>query len=108
MIPACACENGYRKAVASGLLYAEGWVLRPQRILVHAGWCLDGETVLDPGFTEPAAAYFGWLDPEYIRSPRNKLTAPRDTPTLTSRAAGTTEASSGRGVGPRGRQPAPT
>jgi len=69
MIPAYACKNGYRKAVASGLLYAEGWVLRPpRRILVHAGWCLDGQAVVDPGFTEPAAAYFGVaLDPDYMR-----------------------------------------
>jgi len=67
MIPACACKNGYRKAVASGLVYAEGWVLRGRRILVHAGWCLDGQTVVDPGFTEPAAAYFGVaLDPDYM------------------------------------------
>jgi hypothetical protein len=69
MIPACACKNGYRKAVASGLLYAEGWVLRPPRgILVHAGWCLDGQAVVDPGFAEPASAYFGVaLDPDYMR-----------------------------------------
>ena len=68
MIPACACKNGYRKAMASGLIYAEGWVLRGRRILVHAGWCLDGQTVVDPGFTEPAAAYFGVaLDPDYMR-----------------------------------------
>lgn len=68
MIPAYACKNGYRKAVASGLVYAEGWVLRERRILVHAGWCLDDQTVVDPGFTEPAAAYFGVaLDPDYMR-----------------------------------------
>ena len=68
MIPANACRNGYRKAVASGLVYAEGWALRSRRILVHAGWCLDGQAVVDPGFTEPAAAYFGVaLDPDYMR-----------------------------------------
>ena len=68
MIPACACKNGYRRAAASGLVYAEGWALRPRRILVHAGWCLDGQAVVDPGFTEPAAAYFGVaLDPDYMR-----------------------------------------
>lgn len=68
MIPAYACKNGYRKAVASGLVYAEGWVLRGRRILVHAGWCLDGQAVVDPGFTEPAAAYFGVaLDSDYMR-----------------------------------------
>jgi hypothetical protein len=66
--PADACENAYRKAANSGLVYAEGWVLRPDRNPMPAGWCLDGETVVDPGFPEPAVAYFGVaLDPGYVR-----------------------------------------
>lgn len=68
MDPADAPQTAYLKAADSVLLYAEGWVLRPDRNPMPSGWCLDGETVVDPGFAEPAAAYFGVaLDPGYVR-----------------------------------------
>jgi hypothetical protein len=73
MDPADAPETAYLKAADSGLIYAEGWVLRPDRNPMPAGWCLDGETVVDPGFPEPAAAYFGVaLDPGYVRRMRQQ------------------------------------
>jgi hypothetical protein len=52
----------------SGLLYAEGYTCRPPGIHVNSAWCLDGETVVDPGFSEPGTAYFGVaLQPGYVR-----------------------------------------
>jgi hypothetical protein len=47
--------------MGSGLLYAEGYACRPigMHIPVNWAWCLDGETVVDPGFSQPGTAYFG-------------------------------------------------
>jgi len=59
MIPAWAGKNAYRRAMDSGLLYAEGYTCRPRRIHIRSAWCLDGETVVDPGFSERGTAYFG-------------------------------------------------
>ena len=71
--PADAAETAYLKAAESGLIYAEGWVLRPDRNPMPARWCLDGETVVDAGFPEPAAAYFGVaLDLGYVRRMRQQ------------------------------------
>ena len=58
-IPAWAGKNAYRRAMDSGLLYAEGYTCRPPGIPIRSAWCLDGETVADPGFGEPGTAYFG-------------------------------------------------
>jgi len=59
MIPAWAGKNAYRRAVESGLVYAEGYARRPSGITHYSAWCLEGETVVDPGFREPGTAYFG-------------------------------------------------
>ena len=59
LIPAWAGKNAYRRAMDSGLLYAEGYTCRPPGIHVNSAWCLDGETIVDPGFGEPGTAYFG-------------------------------------------------
>jgi hypothetical protein len=59
MMPALAGKNAYRRAMDSGLLYAEGYTCRPPGIHKRSAWCLDGETVVDPGFSEPGTAYFG-------------------------------------------------
>ena len=59
MIPAWAGKNAYQRAMDSGLLYAEGYTCRPPHIHKRSAWCLDGETVVDPGFSEPGTAYFG-------------------------------------------------
>jgi hypothetical protein len=68
MIPAWAGENAYRRAMDSGLLYAEGYTCRPSGIHVNSAWCLDGEAVVDPGFSEPGTAYFGVaLQSGYVR-----------------------------------------
>ena len=68
MIPAYAGKNAYRLAMDSGLLYAEGHACRPPGIPRGLAWCLDGETVVDPGFSEPGTAYFGVaLRPDYVR-----------------------------------------
>ena len=70
--------NACQRAMDSGLLYAEGCACRPSgwpewatRIPVNWAWCLDGETVVDPGFSEPGRAYFGVaLRPDYVRRVR--------------------------------------
>jgi hypothetical protein len=68
MIPAWAGKNAYRRAMDSGLLYAEGYARQPPGITHNSAWCLDGETVVDPGFSEPGTAYFGVaLRPGYVR-----------------------------------------
>jgi hypothetical protein len=68
MIPALAGKNAYQLALNSGLLYAEGYACRPPGIPWGLAWCLDGETVVDPGFSEPSTAYFGVaLRPDYVR-----------------------------------------
>ena len=68
MIPAWAGKHAYRRAMDSGLLYAEGYTCRPPGIHIRSAWCLDGETVVDPGFGEPGTAYFGVeLRPGYMR-----------------------------------------
>jgi|HubBroStandDraft_2_1064218.scaffolds.fasta_scaffold208131_2 hypothetical protein len=59
LIPAWAGKNAYRRAMDSGLLYAEGYTCRPPRIPINSAWCLDGGTVVDPGFSEQGTAYFG-------------------------------------------------
>lgn len=59
MMPALAGKNAYRRAMDSGLLYAEGYTCRPPGIHKRSAWCLDGETVVDPGFSKPGTAYFG-------------------------------------------------
>jgi hypothetical protein len=61
MKPDYAGRNAYPRAADSGLLYAEGYACRPRgmRIPVNWAWCLDGETVVDPGSSQPGTAYFG-------------------------------------------------
>lgn len=66
MIPAWAGKNAYRRAMDSGLLYAEGHACHG--IAHNSAWCRDGETVVDPGFSESGTAYFGVaLRPGYVR-----------------------------------------
>jgi hypothetical protein len=68
MMPALAGSNAYQRAVGSGLLYVEGYACRPPGIHIRSAWCLDGETVVDPGFREPGTAYFGVpLRSSYVR-----------------------------------------
>ncbi len=70
MLPDWAGRNAYRRATGSGQLYAEGYACRPigLHVPVHWAWCLDGETVADPGFSERGNAYFGVaLRPGYVR-----------------------------------------
>lgn len=57
--PLHAGRNAYRWAMDSGQLYAEGYACYPGGIPAHSAWCLDGETVVDPGSSEPGTAYFG-------------------------------------------------
>jgi hypothetical protein len=59
MIPAMAGKNAYQRAMDSGLLYAEGYARIRGAIVTQSAWCLDGETVVDPGFQRPRTAYFG-------------------------------------------------
>lgn len=59
MIPAYNGKNACQRAMESGLLYAEGHARRPSGITASSAWCLDGETVVDPGFSEPGTACFG-------------------------------------------------
>jgi hypothetical protein len=59
MIPAWAGKNAYQRAMDCGLLYAEGYACVRSAIVTHSSWCLDGETVIDPGFEQPRTAYFG-------------------------------------------------
>lgn len=67
MLPAMAGKNAYQRAVDTGLLYAEGYA-RHGRVETHSAWCLDGETVVDPGFSQPGTAYFGVaLRMNYVR-----------------------------------------
>ena len=58
MLPAMAGKNAYQHAMDRGLLYAEGYA-RVRGVVSHSAWCLDGETVVDPGFRQPGTAYFG-------------------------------------------------
>ena len=69
MIPAWAGKNAYWRAMGSGLLYAEGYTCRPPGIRIRSAWCLDGEAVVDPGFSQPGTAYFGVpLRSGYVRA----------------------------------------
>jgi hypothetical protein len=73
MLPDWAGRNAYRRATGLGQLYAEGGACRPigLHVLVRWVWCLDGETVADPGFSERGSAYFGVaLRPGYVRRVR--------------------------------------
>jgi hypothetical protein len=68
MIPAYAGKNAYQRAMDRGLLYAEGYARVRGAIVTHSAWCLDGETVVDPGFKRPRTAYFGLaLRSDYMR-----------------------------------------
>jgi hypothetical protein len=68
MIPAMAGKNAYQRAMDRGLLYAEGYARIRGGIAIHSAWCLDGETVVDPGFSQPRTAYFGVaLRSDYVR-----------------------------------------
>jgi hypothetical protein len=68
MIPAWVGKNAYRRAMDSGLRYAEGYACLPSGIVHSWAWCLDGETVVDPGSSEPGTAYFGVaLRSDYVR-----------------------------------------
>jgi hypothetical protein len=68
MVPAYAGKNAYQRAMDRGLLYAEGYARVHGGILTDSAWCLDGETVVDPGFSQPGTAYFGVaLRPGYVR-----------------------------------------
>jgi hypothetical protein len=73
MKPDYAGRNAYPRAADSGLLYAEGYACYPRgmRVPVNRAWCLDGETVVDPGASQPGTAYFGLaLRPGYVRRVR--------------------------------------
>jgi len=66
--PRRAGRNAYRKSVESGLLYAEAYSCAPGGTPAHSAWCLDGETVVDPGSSAIGTAYFGVaLRPDYMR-----------------------------------------
>jgi hypothetical protein len=68
MIPAYAGKNAYQRAMARGLVYAEGYARVGRGIVTTSAWCLDGETVVDPGFSQPGSAYFGVaLRSDYVR-----------------------------------------
>jgi hypothetical protein len=68
MVPAWAGKNAYRRAMDRGLLYAEGYACIRSEIVTHSAGCLDGETVVDPGFKQPRIAYFGLaLRSDYVR-----------------------------------------
>jgi hypothetical protein len=60
-------KNAYRLAMDSGLLYAEGYA-RVNGRAVYSAWCLDDETVVHPGLSQPGTAFFGVaLRPGYVR-----------------------------------------
>jgi hypothetical protein len=60
--------NAYRLALDKGLLYAEGYIRFSAGFAGYCAWCLDGETVVSPGFRVPVTAYFGVaLRPDYVR-----------------------------------------
>jgi hypothetical protein len=68
LIPAWAGKNACRRAMDSGPLYAEGYARHANGITHSSAWCLDGDTVVDPGVSEPGTAYFGVaLRPGYVR-----------------------------------------
>ena len=68
MQPLYAGRNAYRRAMDSGLLYAEGYACPRGGIPAYSAWCLDGETVVDPASSEPGTAYFGVaLRSDYMR-----------------------------------------
>lgn len=45
-------KNAYRRAMDSGLLYAEGFACVNGGITTYSAWCLDGETVAHPELSE--------------------------------------------------------
>jgi hypothetical protein len=66
--PRNAGRNAYQWAMDSGLVYAEGYACPRGGVPAHSAWCLDGETVVDPGSSEPGTAYFGVaLGSDYLR-----------------------------------------
>jgi hypothetical protein len=72
-------ENAYRRAMDSGLLYAEGYARVNGRITAYHAWCLDGETVVDPTLSQPGTAYFGVaLRPGYMRQVHDSYLPPAD------------------------------
>ena len=63
-----AGRNAFQWAMDSGLVYAEGYACPRGGVPAHSAWCLDGETVVDPGLSEPGTAYFGVaLGSDYMR-----------------------------------------
>jgi hypothetical protein len=58
-LPLYAGRNAYRWAMDSGQLYVEGYACYRGGTPAHSAWCFDGETVVDPGSSEPGTAYFG-------------------------------------------------
>jgi hypothetical protein len=61
-------KNAYRLAMESGLRYAEGYARLHSGITTYSAWCLDDETVVHPGLSEPGTAYFGVVPrPDYLR-----------------------------------------
>jgi hypothetical protein len=61
-------KNAYRLAMDSGLLYAEGYACVNGSITTYSAWCLDDETVVHPGLSEPGTAFFGVaLRSDYVR-----------------------------------------
>jgi hypothetical protein len=72
MSPDLAGGRASRRALDSGLLYAEGYACYPRAGGVGFpwawAWCLDGETVADLAATRQGTAYFGVaLRPRYLR-----------------------------------------
>ena len=68
MSPERAGRKAYQLAQDSGLLYAEGYACPRGGVPAYSAWCLDGETVVDPGSSEPGTAYFGVaLRSDYMR-----------------------------------------
>ena len=57
-----AGRNVYRRAVDSGLLYAEGYACRPRRVSVPVNWawCLDGGRPAARAGHSGLSASFGW------------------------------------------------
>jgi hypothetical protein len=61
-------KNAYRLAMESGLRYAEGYARLHSGITTYSAWCLDDETVVHPGLSQPGTAYFGVVPrPDYLR-----------------------------------------
>jgi hypothetical protein len=71
--PDYAGQNACPRAADSDLPYAEGYACFPRgmHVPLNWAWCLDGETVVDPGARQPGTAYFGVaLRPGYVRRVR--------------------------------------